>query len=65
MGSYNEDLFKKSFDFIKGIQEKERKSLDTAIEKEKNPYRKDSLKLMQQRLVCPYLFMKKNQSSLY
>lgn len=57
MGSYNEDLFKKSFDFIKDIQVKERKSLEAAIDKEKNPYRKDSLKLMSQRLVLIIPFL--------
>lgn len=51
MGSFNDDLFKKSFEFVQDLQQKERKELDKAVEKEKDPRRKASMQLMSQRLV--------------
>lgn len=51
MGAYNEDLFKKSFEFIGELKQKERKQLETAVEKEKDPLRKDKLKMLLQRQV--------------
>lgn len=53
MGAYNEDLFKKSFEFIGELKQKERKQLETAVEKEKDPLRKDKLKMLLQRQVHP------------
>lgn len=54
MGAYNEDLFKKSFEFIGELKQKERKQLETAVEKEKDPLRKDKLKMLLQRQVHPH-----------
>jgi len=51
MGSFNEDLFQKSFEFVKDIQKTETKNLEQAIQKEKDPYRKDLLQLTLQRIV--------------
>lgn len=53
MGSFNEDLFKHSFDFLKDKQQREMKDLEKAMEKEKNPERLARLKLTHQRFVYP------------
>lgn len=52
MGSFNEDMFKNSFGFVKDLQQTERRDLERAVELEKNEYKKESLKLMLQRMVC-------------
>lgn len=43
-GHYNEDLFKKSYEWVGDMQEKETQSLIKALKQEKDAYRKESIK---------------------
>ena len=51
MGSFNEDLFQKSFEFVKDLQHKEIKELEIAVRNEKDFGRKESLQKTLQRIV--------------
>lgn len=51
MGSFNEDMFKNSFGFVKELQHKERREIEKAVETETNEYKKESIKQMLQRMV--------------
>ena len=50
-GSFNADLFGKSYEFLGDLQQEERRQLQASLKKEKEPRRRDALKRTLDRIV--------------
>ncbi len=52
----NEDLFRKSYGFLEEMKHKEKKMVQRAARKSKDPARKDQLERLLQQMVCVRVF---------
>ena len=50
-GKYNPTMFKKAYEFMDGIREKEKKMAEKELRKAKNPERKSQLHQLLQKMV--------------
>lgn len=50
-GSYDRDIFKSNYSFLKDVRDKEREQLEKELTEEKDPKRKEKIKFVLQRMV--------------